>query len=148
MVADKMDRRREMEDVYEVGVIYQWSSWRSYDACPLSASSTSPSTLLAEGQPLLFLPALMPKGRHWTSDPVSMVPFSRVCHCRNMNYEGLVIPSGVLPVDGDIATVKELVWTRSRFLFSVGGPFLKVQGLSCIFCFLLGPVVKYVLMLI
>lgn len=51
-----------MEAADEGGVIHRWSSWRNYGARRLPASTTSPSTLLAEGRPLLFLPALMPKG--------------------------------------------------------------------------------------
>ncbi|KAI4992470.1 hypothetical protein ZWY2020_051887 [Hordeum vulgare] len=47
MVVDKMETRREMEAADEVGVIHRWSSWRSYGARRLSASSTSSSTLLA-----------------------------------------------------------------------------------------------------
>lgn len=149
MVVDKkMGRTWEMEAVDEGGVIHRWSSWRSYGARRLPASTTSPSTLLAEGRPLLFLPALMPKGRQCSSDPVSMVSFSGACRCRSSSYGGPAIPSGVVPGDGEIATVKELVWTRSRFLFSVGGPLCKSQGLSCIFYFLLGPDVKCALMLI
>ncbi|KAI4996049.1 hypothetical protein ZWY2020_041147 [Hordeum vulgare] len=148
MVADKMKRTREMEAADEVGVIHRWLSCQGYGVRRLPTFSTPASTLLAERRPLLFLLALMPKGRLCSSDPVFMVLFSLAPRCRNRSNGGPVITSGVVPGDGEIATVKELVWTRLRFLFSVGGPLCKSQGLSYVLGFLVGPVVKCSIMLI
>nr|BAK08094.1 predicted protein [Hordeum vulgare subsp. vulgare] len=69
MVADKMKRTREMEAADEVGVIHRWLSCQGYGVRRLPTFSTPASTLLAERRPLLFLLALMPKGRLCSSDP-------------------------------------------------------------------------------
>ena len=105
----------------------RWLPWRSNGACSCRVNpavvALSPY-LQAEGRPILFLPAKMPKGRQFGFWLGAMV----------VRHGDLVAPSGSVPGDGEVHPEWKLR-TRSRFSILARGPFCKVQGLMCNFQF-------------
>lgn len=63
-------------------------------------------------------------------------------------HGGLTIPSGVVPGDGSVVFVREILATRLRFPSAWWGPFCKTQGPACNFLFLLGLVVSCLVLLL
>lgn len=114
-------------------------SWRSYGACSrgrLPAVSIKLPYLLTEWWSSFFLPAMEPKGRQRIFSTKSMAR----CH------GGFAALSGVVPGDGDVVLVREMLGTRLRFPSACWGPLCTSQGPACNFLFLSGLVVSWLVL--
>lgn len=142
---DKERRRSKMLQAASwVGAHPRWCSWRgngTRDGGQLPAFTATPSTLLAEGRPYLFLLAWMPKGRQVRFCSESIASSSGELACRRRSGGDHGDPSGSVPGVVVVGADRNLCWTRLLFPISVQGPLCKSQGLLCNFFFLLGPVV-------
>lgn len=142
----EMDKKKEktkgMEDAVRAEVFHRWRSRLGYGARGGGRQPTSvasPSNLLAEGRPFLFLLAMMPIRRQCRCCSESAIHSSGDCRKWSCGDGG--DPSGCVPGVVVVQSGQHLR-TRLRFLISFGGPFRKLQGLLCNLSFLQGPFVK------
>lgn len=142
MVVDKERRKSRKKKVAVVVCAHHQGLWRrsygAFDGCRLPASSASPLIFMAEGRPILFLPAFVSKGRQYISCSALTTSISRLLAGWQWSGQGHGEPSGVVPGVVVIAAVQDL-WTRLRSFSSVQGPLQKRQGLVCNMCFSLCP---------
>lgn len=85
------------------------------------AGTIDPPAFLAEGRPIIFLPAKMPDGRQ----PAFYSSSSAWC------CGGYSAPSGSVPGGGVVVLERRQLGTRSRFFLALRGPFCLSQGLAC-----------------
>eukprot|EP00494_Astrolonche_serrata_P018068 UN18259 len=105
-----------METADGVRAHHRWCFRQGYGARDWRpAFLASPSILLAERRPWLFLPASMPKGRQVSFCSESMSSFSGELGCWRRSHGDCGDPSGFVPGVVVVESDRKLCWTR--FLF-------------------------------
>jgi hypothetical protein len=140
VVEEKQGRIRTVDLAVGEGAHHRWLLKKRHGACcggRLPVFFDEPSNPLAERRSIFFLPAMAPDGRQYSYSTESMA------RC----YGGVAAPSGAVPGDGDISSVRQLLGTQLQFLFASWGSPCKVQGpvckgLRCNFSFQWSPFVR------